>query len=161
MPTLNDNMEAKRQVVVNFKIAGLKQAQTHNDNEPILTNGFRRTAVSKEFDGFITKRLNAHVDLELIEIVTNENSHMTRAAFKLLAFEDLQAIITWYADRKPATLFLNRRNNARLLNLLSAGSPISNEEEREEQIRIAEEMITLKLTRFGRKSNARETYYDN
>jgi hypothetical protein len=161
MLTLNDNNEDKRRVVANFKITNLEKVQTHNDNKPILTDGFRRTAMSKEFERFIAERKKTHVDLELIDIVTDEDSHMTRAAFRLLAFEDLQAIITWYADGRPATLFMNRRNSARLLSLLAAGLPIINEEEREKQVRIAKEMITYKLSRFGVKTNAQETYYDN
>lgn len=102
-----------------------------------------------------------HVDLELIEIVTDVNSHMTRAAFKILAFKDLQAIITWYADGRPTTLFMNRRNSARLLNLLSAGLPINDEVEREKQIIIAKKMAILKLSRFGGLSNVQEVSYDN
>jgi hypothetical protein len=102
-----------------------------------------------------------YVDLELIEIVTDVDSHMTRAAFKMLAFEDLQAIITWYADGRPTTLFMNRWNSARLLNLLSAGLPINDEVEREKQMIIAKEMTILKLSRFGRLNNVREASYDN
>jgi hypothetical protein len=161
MLTLNDNIEDKRQVVANFKIANLKETRTHDDNKPILTDGFRRTAMSKKFERFIAERKKTHADLELIDIVTDEDSHMTRAAFRLLAFEDLQAIITWYADGRPATLFLNRLNRARLLSLLSAGLPIINEEERKKQVRIAKEITTYKLSWFGRKINAQETYYDN
>jgi hypothetical protein len=161
MPNFNDDMEAKRQVVAKFRSAHQKQVQTHSDSKYIWANGFRRTMMSKEFDRFIAKRMHTYVDLELIEIVTDENSHMTRAAFRLLAFENLQAIITWYADGRPATLFMNRRNNARLLRLLSAGLPIGNKEEREKQVRIAKELITLKLSRFRGRDDAQETYYDN
>jgi hypothetical protein len=88
------------------------------------------------------------VDLELIDLVTNSDIHMSRAIFNILAFDDLQAIITWYGDRRPPNLLMNRRNVARLLALSSVGLPISNKAEREKQASIAKELIILKLSQF-------------
>lgn len=88
------------------------------------------------------------IDLELREIVTNSDIHMSRAIFDMPTFGDLQAIITWYSDGRPSTLFMNKRNNARLLALLSVGSPISDDAEREKQVFIAKELTVLKLSQF-------------
>jgi len=91
---------------------------------------------------------NLDTALELREIVTNSEIHMSRAVFDMPSFRDLQAIVTWYGDGRPSTLLMNRRNNARLLALLSVGSPIGDDAEREKQARVAEGLAFLMLSRF-------------
>lgn len=55
MTNLNDNMDTKRRVVADFKIAELKGVWTYPDNTPVLISGFRRTAMSKGFERFIAE----------------------------------------------------------------------------------------------------------
>lgn len=115
-----------------------------------------RSNYSDNLEGYKT-----NINLELIDIVTNSDIHMCRAAFTMPTFKDLQAIVTWYADGRPVTLFMNRRNNTRLTQLLSVGLPISDKAERERQVCIARKLTSLKLSRFGRTIRTQETYYDN
>lgn len=91
---------------------------------------------------------NHDVSLDLSEIVTNSDTHMSRAVFDMPDFGDLQAIITWYGDGRPSMLFMNKRNNARLLALLSVGLPISDFIERDKQVCIAKDLTNLKLAQF-------------
>lgn len=96
--------------------------------------------------------MNKQTDINFIlhEVVTDYDAHISRAIFSLPNYIDLQAIITWYGDGRFPTLFMNRRNNARLLALSAIGVPISDSIERGKLADVAKGLLYAKLSRFKR-----------
>lgn len=51
----NENMEVKKRVVANFETKDPKEMQMYDEDMPTVTSGFRKTAVSEEFERFIAE----------------------------------------------------------------------------------------------------------